>query len=326
MLNFSVRYTNATPPNPLTYPYGSFKNESSPGALDGTEYEKDWPDDILGFMTKLINYAAIIPSGNPENIGASDCFDALRSIFNDFIYFDDQGTGTPNNIVIISVGAAPVAYFDGQIILFKAATSNLGAATVQINGLAAKSLTNADGSALIAADIKAGRYVLARFNSVANRFELLQFVGEAIPVGMEMLWPLSTPPTGFLEEDGSAISRTTYNALFNVLGTAYGVGDGINTFNLPDFRGEGLRGWDHGAGRDPDAATRTDRGDGTTGDAPGTKQGYAVESHVHGTLRKGGTNWNLGNQSNYIYNNFTDAYGGNETRMRNVYRMMIIKY
>lgn len=42
--------------------------------------------------------------------------------------------------------------------------------------------------------------------------------------------------------DGSAVSRTTYRELFKVIGTRYGAGDGVNTFNLPDFRARFLMG------------------------------------------------------------------------------------
>ena len=48
---------------------------------------------------------------------------------------------------------------------------------------------------------------------------------------------VSAVPTGWLECDGSAVSRTTYSALFTAIGTTYGVGDGSTTFNVPDFRG-----------------------------------------------------------------------------------------
>lgn len=75
-----------------------------------------------------------------------------------------------------------------------------------------------------------------------------------VPTGGVLIWCTSTAPTGFLELAGQAISRTTYAALFSVLGTAYGVGDGSTTFNLPDLRGEFVRGWDHGRGID---ASRT---------------------------------------------------------------------
>jgi len=47
----------------------------------------------------------------------------------------------------------------------------------------------------------------------------------------------TTAPSGYLLEDGSAVSRTTYSDLFAVIGTTYGTGDGSTTFNLPDSRG-----------------------------------------------------------------------------------------
>lgn len=50
------------------------------------------------------------------------------------------------------------------------------------------------------------------------------------------MWLTSSPPTGWLILDGSAVSRTTYADLYAVLGTTFGVGDGSTTFNLPDMR------------------------------------------------------------------------------------------
>ena len=46
------------------------------------------------------------------------------------------------------------------------------------------------------------------------------------PTGAIIMWPTSTPPNGYLNCDGSAISRTTYASLFNLIGTTYGVGNG----------------------------------------------------------------------------------------------------
>ncbi|MCL9847349.1 phage tail protein [Ralstonia solanacearum] len=60
----------------------------------------------------------------------------------------------------------------------------------------------------------------------------------------------STAPNGWLKANGAAVSRTTYAALFTEIGTTFGAGDGANTFNLPDLRGEFLRGWDDGRGVD----------------------------------------------------------------------------
>lgn len=52
----------------------------------------------------------------------------------------------------------------------------------------------------------------------------------------------SSPPTGYLLCDGSAVSRTTYAKLFAAIGTTFGVGDGSTTFNLPNGSGLFLRG------------------------------------------------------------------------------------
>ena len=53
----------------------------------------------------------------------------------------------------------------------------------------------------------------------------------SVPTGM--ISAFHTVPEGWLQCNGAAVSRTTYAALFAVIGTKYGSGDGSNTFNLP---------------------------------------------------------------------------------------------
>ena len=65
-----------------------------------------------------------------------------------------------------------------------------------------------------------------------------------IPAGMVQTYAGSAAPTGWLKCNGDAISRTTYATLFAAIGTTYGTGDGSSTFNVPDLRGEFVRGWD----------------------------------------------------------------------------------
>lgn len=62
--------------------------------------------------------------------------------------------------------------------------------------------------------------------------------GESVPTGIILPHggPPASIPAGFLPCDGAAVSRTTYAALFAVLGTVWGIGDGSTTFNVPDFR------------------------------------------------------------------------------------------
>lgn len=72
-----------------------------------------------------------------------------------------------------------------------------------------------------------------------------------IPVGTVLPFSSTTAPTGYLLCDGSAVSRTTYASLFAVVSTAFGVGDGSTTFNLPDLRGQFMRGWSTTSVQDP---------------------------------------------------------------------------
>jgi len=61
---------------------------------------------------------------------------------------------------------------------------------------------------------------------------------EGIPTATVVPWTDSSVPSGFLECNGAAVSRTTYSALFAIIGTTYGSGDGSSTFNIPDLQDE----------------------------------------------------------------------------------------
>ena len=71
------------------------------------------------------------------------------------------------------------------------------------------------------------------------------------PAGTVDYFANSTSPVGYLECNGQAVSRTQYPELFTAVGILYGPGDGTTTFNVPDLRGEFIRGADNGKGIDP---------------------------------------------------------------------------
>ena len=71
-----------------------------------------------------------------------------------------------------------------------------------------------------------------------------------MPSGSVTMFAATSAPSGWLECDGSNVSRSTYSDLFNAIGTTFGTGDGSTTFGLPDLRGEFVRGWDNGRGVD----------------------------------------------------------------------------
>jgi microcystin-dependent protein len=68
--------------------------------------------------------------------------------------------------------------------------------------------------------------------------------GGSEPTGVVKMWPVAVPPAGYLLCDGAAVSRTTYAALFALLSTTYGIGDGLTTFNLPNSKGRAPVGMD----------------------------------------------------------------------------------
>ena len=82
-----------------------------------------------------------------------------------------------------------------------------------------------------------------------------------VPVGTIEYFAMATPPAGYLKADGSEVGRESYPELFAAIGTVFGEGDGLVTFNLPDLRGEFIRGWDAGRNLDFERELGTVQGD-----------------------------------------------------------------
>jgi microcystin-dependent protein len=156
-------------------------------------------------------------------------------------------------------------------------------------------------------------------------------VADLFPVGCIVAFPTNSVPTSFLECNGAALLRATYSELYGVIGTDYGYTDATD-FYLPDYRGRFLRGWDHGAGNDPDSGSRTNRGDGTGGDNVGTIQADEFKSHDHEIDRLRSTGTSTGsyiedcNSSGSSSSCDTLTSGGSETRPKNVNTMYCIRY
>jgi microcystin-dependent protein len=84
-------------------------------------------------------------------------------------------------------------------------------------------------------------------NGVQSRYGFFDADGGRLcPPGMSFEWNGASIPTGYLSEDGSAISRTTYADLFAVIGTTFGSGNGSTTFNLPNSLGKVVVGLNSG--------------------------------------------------------------------------------
>jgi len=193
-------------------------------------------------------------------------------------------TGAQNQVrIALSRTPASLAEIVGAPIRFVAAfTNSINNPQIFINGLPPCTMVNADGSAMAIGQLIAnGNSIADGFVRTDGAFQINNPVKPFSPAanfpppGFVMPWPTESPPSGFLECNGAALSISAYPNLWAVLGTRYG-GDGVNTFRVPDYRGEFLRGWDHGRGLDPNAGSRTNAGGGITGDHVGTNEGAAI--------------------------------------------------
>jgi phage-related tail fiber protein len=145
------------------------------------------------------------------------------------------------------------------------------------------------------------------------------FTPSGIPTGQIIHVALSSAPTGYLKANGAAVSRSTYATLFAAIGTTFGAGDGSSTFNVPDLRGEFVRGWDDSRGID---SARTF----------GSAQADDFKSHTHVTnnnydfivAQPGGGRYQAG--FNGGFGNGLAPTGGSETRPRNVALLACIKF
>src|SRR3954447_19623355 len=149
-----------------------------------------------------------------------------------------------------------LAHLNGQIIAFTPHATNAATVTLNVDSLGAKPLRTAPNTELLVGTIIQGTPYVALYNNADGAFYLRGFYGNPynIPLaGGLPFFGLTAPNSSFALPYGQPISRTTYAALFSLIGTSYGVGDGSTTFNLPDLRGRVLAGKDdmggNGAGR-----------------------------------------------------------------------------
>ena len=205
--------------------------------------------------------------------------------------------GTMTGVILAddaSGASTPAIAFDGDADtgIFRKSANTIGLSTagteraiIDSNGLTVQAqgdlrLADSDSSnwvALQAASTVSSNLTLTLPSADGLNGQFLQTNGsgvlsfstvQGVPSGAVFCIAVATVPSDYLECNGAAVSRTTYAALFAVIGTAYGAGNGSSTFNLPDLRGEFIRGFDNGKGTD-------------SGRSIATSQGEATKAHNH---------------------------------------------
>jgi len=194
------------------------------------------------------------------------------------------GTSTAYTVTSFEVFDT-LAHLGGQVIAFTPHTTNGATVTLNVDGLGAKPLRTAPNVELLAGTIIQGTPYVTVYNNSDGAFYLRGFVGNPynIPLAGGMVFFGTTAPnSSFVFPYGQAISRTTYATLFALTSTAYGVGDGSTTFNLPDLRGRVPAGKDDMGGS---AASRlTNAGSGIVGTTLGASGGAEAVTLITGNL------------------------------------------
>jgi microcystin-dependent protein len=151
--------------------------------------------------------------------------------------------GLTGSIVTIPNGTTAQVYCDGTN-FFSSQTGSAGNFNINGNLVVAGTTALASTLAVTGASTFTGSAAFsgtptaptAAQGTNSTQIATTAFVqANSVPTGVINMWGTGTAPTGWLLCAGAAVSRTTYSALFAVVGTTFGVGDGSTTFNLPNY-------------------------------------------------------------------------------------------
>ena len=174
---------------------------------------------------------------------------------------------------------------------------------------------------------------------VDDQIAAIPAVTDQTPAGTVVYSARSTAPTGYIKANGAAISRSTFSVLFAAIGTQYGVGDGSTTFNVPDLRGEFIRGWSDGHTVDSGRTLGSNQGDQNlshnhTGSVTGNgSHGHTYDRSNAGAGTPGGNqsvqdanvSTSVGGNGAHSHGVSINSDGGTEARPRNVSLLACIK-
>jgi microcystin-dependent protein len=183
---------------------------------------------------------------------------------------------------------------------------------IEQSGLTKRVAASVVRGGLVNADIDAAAAIASTKLSTTTQQAL-------VPTGAVQAFAMNSAPAGWLAADGTAVSRSTYAALFSAISTTYGAGDGSTTFALPDLRGYFVR----GSGTNSDA---------TAAGAFGAKQADSIGAHNHdlptttSASPGGGVQLGSGSLTGSAATYQTGTNIGTETRPKNIAMLYCIKF
>lgn len=223
--------------------------------------------------------------------------------------------------------------FNGDVTLNSNPSSNMEAATKQyvdaVGGDASTAVTSLNDLNDVDASPSAGDLLIY----TGSNWKEIDPTGYLTPVGTIVPWSgpdtESAIPEGYLGCAGQEVSRTTFgnlNDLYSSAGYPYGAGDGSTTFNVPDLRGQFVRGIDRGRGLDPEGQGRD----------VGSEQEDAFQRHQHSysywtgqgssSPSAGGSDFQDRRTQDYLGDQGGTPRVSSETRPTNIALVFLVKY
>lgn len=134
-----IKYPSQTDVDGTNYPLGKARNVSSAGAGDGTPLEKDWVNDLWGFLQALLADAGITASGNPDTAVASQYLDSIKAcvpnrvvdigfLVGSSLIAQNFSGGTPV-VISNSTMVTNVSLLSGDIVMYDFTTMNVDNST-----------------------------------------------------------------------------------------------------------------------------------------------------------------------------------------------------
>jgi microcystin-dependent protein len=151
------------------------------------------------------------------------------------------GSANAQTATLPNATAIPV----GVPLEFKPGATNTGPATLNINSIGNVAVLRWQPSGFVAlsgGELQSGQLTTIEYDGT-NLLIKYPFNPAIISSTIEFRGP--STPTGYLIEDGSCVSRTTYAPLFAIIGSTFGACDGSTTFGVPDSRGSAFAAFDN---------------------------------------------------------------------------------
>lgn len=231
----------------------------------------------------------------------------------------DNAAGLQDNIYVTTGNSAAyvvdtgggLALFDGLALSIRLHATNAKDCTLAVDGNAAKPIRGFTGKSLSAGVGIAGTPYRVIYVAATQEFLFSGFFQNPYQVPIGGFLPFcsnAVPNSNFILPFGQALSRVTYADFYNLVGTAFGAGDGVNTFNAPDLRGRAIFGLDNMGGA---AAGRITRVAGTTvGAAGGNENATIARSDLPNVQLGGSTSASGDHQHLFRFNNKVAGGGG----------------